>query len=144
PTHMTRATADVRFDATAQDAAANAFGTFTFASLADLAANRPSSYTRTTGAPTRQGGAWNAFAAVGDVWRASPSLQLRYGLRVEGTEYVRVPARNPAVEQAFGVRTDHAPNTVGVSPRAGFVYRVPGARGRPRGSTPGGARARRR
>jgi carboxypeptidase family protein len=132
--HKVRLTADVRFDRSRQEVANNSLGSFTFNSLADLAANRPSSFSRTLTAPPRDGAAWNAFGAVGDVWRVSPSLLLKYGVRAEANVFGLLPAYNPAVESAFGLRTDHAPNSIGLSPRLGLVYSVPGPNGRPKGS----------
>jgi hypothetical protein len=141
--HKVRFTSDARFDATTQDVPANSLGSFAFNSLADLAANRPASYTRSLNSPARRGAAWNAFAAVGDVWRVSPSLQLKYGVRAEGNVFANAPVYNPAVQSVFGLRTDHAPNTAGLSPRLGLQYSVPGAKGRPIGTlTAGGGEFR--
>src|SRR6185312_11601540 len=73
-----------------------------------------------------------------DVWRSTPNLLITYGARGEATRFVDAPAYNPAVEQLFGVRTDRMPDPIGVSPRLGFLYNVPGSRGRPLGSVRGG------
>ncbi|HVT40822.1 MAG TPA: hypothetical protein VHE78_17415, partial [Gemmatimonadaceae bacterium] len=137
--HKVRFTADARFDATTQDVPASGLGSFAFNSLADLAANRPASFTRTLNSPARSGAEWNAFAALGDVWRLTPNLQLKYGVRAEGNVFAAVPVQNPAVESRFGLRTDRAPNTVGVSPRFGLLYSVPGAKGHPIGTLTAGA-----
>jgi hypothetical protein len=123
--HRFKIDANVRYDGFSHELFANQLGTYFYNSLADLQANRPASFTRTLDTPTRTGGEWNAFASLGDQWRVTPSFQLRYGLRVEGNVYGSVPTYNPAVEQAFGVRTDHAPNTFAVIPRAGFQWTVP-------------------
>ena len=45
-----------------------------------------------------------------------------YGARVEGNLFTDTPDYNPAVNAAFGARTDNAPNTVHVSPRFGFTW----------------------
>ena len=121
-THRVKFTADARYDDYAQDVFANRLGTFSYSSLADLAANQPSSFTRTLDAPTRRGGEWNAFGALGDLWRVSQHLQLIYGARVDGNAFTSVPAFNPALSQSLGVRTDRAPNSIGVSPRIGFTW----------------------
>jgi hypothetical protein len=129
PDHRIKMTADARLDDYALDTRANELGTFSYASLADLAANRPASFTRTLNSPTRDGSAWNAFAAIGDNWQVTKNFQLVYGARLEGDAFTRVPEHNPAVEQAFGVRTDDAPNTIHVSPRLGFSWTRTGGRG---------------
>jgi hypothetical protein len=129
PDHRIKISADARLDDYALEARANELGTFSYASLADLAANRPASFTRTLNSPIREGGAWNAFLAVGDNWQATKNLQLVYGARLEGDAFTKVPQSNPAVEQAFSVRTDAAPNTMHVSPRLGFSWVRGGGRG---------------
>ena len=121
-THRVKLSADARYDAFAQDVFSNRLGTFSYSSLGDLAANQPASFTRTLDAPTRRGGEWNAFGALGDLWRVSQHLQVIYGARVDGNAFTSAPALNPALLQALGVRTDHAPNGVGVSPRLGFTW----------------------
>lgn len=121
-THYVKLNADVRLDGVSEMASANTFGTFAFNSLADFAANRPASFTRTLNAPIRTGGEWNGFVALGDLWRKSPTFQLLYGARIEGNRFTSVPQLNPLVQSTFGVRTDRAPNTVHMSPRIGFTW----------------------
>jgi hypothetical protein len=121
-THRVALSADARVDGVRNAGTGDPFGTFGFQSLADLAANTPSSFTRTLGTPDEAGRAWNAYIALGDLWRVSPTLQILYGARLEGNRFFGLPANNPAVTSAFGVRTDHAPNTVHVSPRLGFTW----------------------
>jgi hypothetical protein len=121
-THELTLSADARLDGVRSTGVGDPFGTFGFQSLADLAADVPSSFTRTLRAPDERGRAWNAYLALGDLWRVSPGLQLLYGARLEGNRFLGVPANNPAVTSAFGVRTDVAPNTVHVSPRLGFTW----------------------
>jgi hypothetical protein len=87
--HRVKLTADSRLDGYRQDLASNQLGTFTFNSLADLAANRPSTFTRTLNAPIRTGGEWNGYLALGDLWRVSPNLQVMYGARVEGNAFTQ-------------------------------------------------------
>ena len=125
-THRVKFTGDARYDAYAQDLFGNRFGTFSYASLADLAANQPASFTRTLDAPTRRGGEWNGFGALGDLWRVSQHLQVIYGARVDANMFTSAPAFNPALFQSLGVRTDRAPNGIGVSPRLGFTWQSSG------------------
>lgn len=121
-THRVELTADSRLDGVTQNANSNSLGTFAFNSLSDLAANQPSSFTRTLTQPTRTGGEWNGFVALGDVWRKSSSLQVMYGARVEANRFTSAPVNNPAIESAFGERTDNAPDTYHLSPRFGFTW----------------------
>src|SRR6185369_1270199 len=73
-------------------------------------------------APRRRGTEWNAYAAIGDLWKVTPAFQLIYGARLEGNRFLDPPAYNAAVERAFGVRNDAAPNTMHLSPRLGFTW----------------------
>src|SRR6185503_5422468 len=111
----------------------NAFnrnGTFTFNSLADLEANRPAMFTRSLTLRERTGAGANAAVYLGDTWRKSRTLQLTYGLRLEGTQFVGRPAYNPQVEQLFNRRTDQFPSEVHASPRLGFTWMIGGAQPR--------------
>lgn len=127
--HAVKVTADARFDAVHNTIANNRFGTFTFASLADVASNTPSSFSRVLASPERRGGEWNGFVSIGDNWRVTPRLEVLYGARVEGNVFTTRPAYNADVAALFDVRTDFAPATVHVSPRAGFTWMMakPGA-----------------
>jgi hypothetical protein len=136
--HRIKLTSDSRLDGYTQDVFGNQLGTFSFNSLADLAANSPASFTRTLNAPTRTGGEWNGFLALGDLWRVSQNLQVMYGGRLEANAFTAAPAFNPAVESAFGAQTNMAPATFHVSPRFGFTLNRPGGPGRPSGSIRGG------
>jgi len=120
--HKAKLFADLRLDGDWQSPAGNRLGTFTFNSLADLEAARPASFTRVLQAPAASGGEWSAALAVGDLWKRTERFQLLYGLRFEGNRYTASPAFNPAVASTFGVRNDHAPNTVHASPRLGFTW----------------------
>ncbi len=126
-THRIKVTAQSRLDGYAQQLGGNSLGMFTFASLADLGSNRPSSFTRTLFEPVRRGTAWSGFAAVGDVWRASPKLQLIYGIRAEANRFFQIPKANTLLERTLGARTNQAPSPVHLSPRFGFVWRYAGA-----------------
>jgi hypothetical protein len=121
-----------------QTVGSNRFGTFTFNSLADFEANRPSSYTRSFRTTSRSGGILNGALYVGDTWRRSPRLQLTYGLRAEATSFRGTPALNPDVENRFGRRTSDLPREVHVSPRVGFTWTVGGAPGQGGPGVPGG------
>ena len=114
------------------DATQNRFGTFGYNSLADLEAGRPSSFTRTL-APTIRATDQTALALyAGDTWQLSDALQFTYGARLEGANYGGAPARNPAAESLFGVRTDRWPTEWRVSPRIGFTWFIRSEEGPPK------------
>ncbi len=105
-----------------QNFTANRLGTFTYNSLGDFLTNRPSQYTRTLTPTLRTAQSTNAALYGGDTWRVSPTVQLTYGVRLEGSRYGGAPALNPVVQSYFGYRTDRFPTEIHVSPRAGFSW----------------------
>jgi hypothetical protein len=111
-----------RADGEREQGVSNALGSFTFNSLADLAAGRPASFSRTLSQPERDGAVWNSAAAIAHRFAPSAFFSLLYGARVEADGFFDKPASNPALEQALGVQTGVAPNRVHVSPRLGFSY----------------------
>ena len=126
--HRVTITGDARFDAVHEDPGADRLGSYGFLSLDDLAANRPSTYTRTLASPTRAAGVWNGYVAAGDYWRPSSRFQLLYGARLEGNAYTARPDANAALG-ALGVDTRRVPNTAALSPRLGFTWYAPGQSG---------------
>lgn len=124
--HRIKLTFESRLDGTRAAGLAGGNGVFRYASLADLAENRPASYTRVLGAGQQTGGEWSWFGALGDYWRPSPTLQVLYGVRLEGNRFTRIPAYNPAVDAAFGIRTNRVPNTLHLSPRLGLTWAYTG------------------
>lgn len=120
--HRLKLAVQSRLDGYSQTVGSDRLGTFTFNSLGDLEANRPAAFTRILAAPERTGTSWSGALSLGDQWRPVPTLQLVHGLRLEGNRFFDAPAFNPEVLAAFGARTDHAPNTVHVSPRLGFTW----------------------
>lgn len=111
-----------RADGLHREGSGNALGTFTFNSLDDFAANRPSSYSRVLAQPVREGTTWNAATAYSHQYAPSRFFSLLYGVRVEANGYADSPATNTALEQALGVPTGAAPTRWRVSPRLGFSY----------------------
>jgi len=105
-----------------QDQAFNRFGTFTFNSLTDFDANVPASFQRTLASPERTGSTVNSGIYLGDTWRPRDGLQLVFGGRVEGSSFNGAPARNLAVDSAFGRKTDIIPNDAAFLPRVGFSW----------------------
>ncbi|MEO7457434.1 MAG: carboxypeptidase regulatory-like domain-containing protein [Gemmatimonadaceae bacterium] len=118
---------------------ANRYGTFLYNSLADFEANRPAQFTRTLSGRERLAGSNNAALYLGDAWRKSPRIQMVYGMRFEGTRFPRNPDYNPEVETLFGLRTDHSPSELSVSPRLGFTYSMGAPAADRRDAAAGGA-----
>jgi len=111
-------------DRTRQGSFANQFGTFTFNSLADFENDQPAAFTRTLSSRTRESGAVSVAVYLGDGWSVNDALQVTVGARAEGTRYPTRPAYNPAIDAAFGRRTDDVPSEMRVSPRAGFTWQL--------------------
>ena len=120
--HRLKLTTELRRDGSGQILASNQLGTFSFNSLADLQASRPSSFSRTLGSRTRDVNQLVAAVSLGDAWRKTDNLQIQYGVRLDANRFLNEPAFNPAVESAFGLRNDNLPNKVYVSPRVGFSW----------------------
>ncbi|HYD52857.1 MAG TPA: carboxypeptidase regulatory-like domain-containing protein [Gemmatimonadaceae bacterium] len=119
------------------DVRANAFGTYVYQSLADFSAGRPSMFTRSIGTSGGAGRSLNGGVWLGDAWRITPSLNVTFGARVEGSRWTAgtAGARLPA---ALGVQPGTARTEVHVSPRAGFSYLVGNVAGLPSGAISGG------
>ena len=111
-----------RLDGMRQSTRGDLSGRYSYASIADFAANRPSSFARTISAPDRAGTAWNAAAAFSHGYNKSRWFNVLYGLRAEAGGFAAPPARNTAVEQALGVHSGAAPTTWHLSPRVGFQW----------------------
>ena len=84
------------------DSRTNALGTYTFASLADYEATRPSTYSRRIGEPFVEYSHWQAGIFVQDDWRARRNLTLSGGLREE-------------------IQT-HLDDRINIAPRAGLTW----------------------
>ena len=114
------------------------FGSFFFNSLADFAAGAPASFSRTLTALHTTGTGFNGAIGLGDTYNpnapqtgpvplgttptAKPTVQ--YGVRLEANRLGVRPAYNREVDSLFGVRTDHVPNGVRVTPMIGFNWPV--------------------
>lgn len=111
-----------RLDGLRQNEFANELGTFTFNSIGDFSASRPSSFSRTLSDPPREGKVWNAATALAHTYGVSRYFNFIYGVRLEASGFGAAPPRNPALEQALGIRTGAAPSRLHLSPRAGFTF----------------------
>lgn len=120
--HRIKTSLFARADGLTQDGVGNQLGTFSFNSVADFAANKPSSFTRTLTQPSRDGTVWNAAAAVSHQFAPTRYFSLIYGARLEADGFASAPSANPALEQALGVQTGSAPMRLHISPRIGFSY----------------------
>jgi hypothetical protein len=87
----------VRGDGLTQEGLPNAFGNYTYNSLADLAANRPASYQRTLTQPTRSATSYNGALAFSHQWNPNRWFSLLSGARVEGSMFGEAPPENAAL-----------------------------------------------
>lgn len=106
----------------------NRLGSFSFASLGDLAANAPSAFTRTLDTPNPSGGEWLGAMATGASYTTT-HLVITGGARVDANAFTGLPSYDAAVDSVFHVRNDRAPNSVALSPRVGFTWYPTGERG---------------
>ncbi len=115
--------------------ASNLLGTFAYSSIADVAAGRPSAYTRALNPLSSSGDAQHAVVALGDVWYVSKAartpiprdgngLTVQYGLRVDADRFGERPVYNPLVASRFGARTDVVPSAATVEPMVGFTWNL--------------------
>jgi hypothetical protein len=137
-THRVRTGLALTSTRSTQESGSNRFGTFTFESIQDFAANRPSQFTRNLASQARESGGWNGSLYLGDTWRPLEPLQLSYGTRVETSRVAARPEYNPGVEAAFGLRTDDIPSEVAITPRVGFSYNLPSGASQAQGGAGGG------
>jgi hypothetical protein len=107
----------------------NIFGSFLFNSIEELEANTPVRFERTLSDRLSRYGATVLGLYVGDTWRVTEKFELTGGLRWDRTRVHEAPAYNPAIEAAFGRRTDIEPVATTLSPRLGFNYRIASAQG---------------
>jgi hypothetical protein len=136
--HRVRAGAFYTTSESEQSTGGNRDGTFTFNSLADLAAGTPATFTRTLSAATRKGRGTTTALYLGDVWRPVPSLQLTYGLRGEHSFFGGAGPYDAALDSLFGLRSDRLPTETRLSPRLGFSWSSTPTNGPPAWTIRGG------
>lgn len=129
--HRVKAGVDVTLTHSTGGLPSNVYGNYSFHSLADLAAGTPEAFTRALAPADRRSGVTDAALYLGDAWRVGPQLQLVYGARVDQATFLDAPTLNSAALAEFGIRTDHFPREVGVSPRIGFTYLPHARQGKP-------------
>ncbi len=120
--HRIKLYAESHLEWLTQTSAQGTNGVFAFNSLADLAANRPSTFTRALTAPSATASEFAGAFGIGDFWQVSPTLKLESTLRVDGNHFGNRPGYNPAVAQQFALSTMNVPNTFDLEPRVGFVW----------------------
>jgi hypothetical protein len=118
--HRIKLTTELQHVSNSQDLSNNLLGTYYYNSLADLEAGSPTSFSRTLTARQRSTGQVGGGIAIGDSYRRNPDLQFQYGFRVDASHFTKAPTFNPAIETAFGLRNDHLPSPISISPRFGF------------------------
>lgn len=112
------------------------FGTFLFNSLADFANGAPASYLRTLNGLSTSGHGFSGAIGIGETYdpaprgmtppgKPQPSVPtVQYGVRIETNHFGVRPAYNAAIDTLFGLRTDHVPNAVRVTPMLGFAWPI--------------------
>ena len=109
---------------TAQEAGANALGSFSFNSLADLAAGTPASFVRTTVPLSTRSGSLATAVFGADQWMVGHDLVITYGLRADATRAEDLPQYDPAIDSLFRRRTDRIPAPWSLDPSAGLRWVV--------------------
>lgn len=120
--HRLKLTGELRYDGFESEQTSDARGTFSYNSLADLAANRPAVFTRSLRSRARAANQIVGALSFGDAFRRSRDLQIQYGVRLDANRFMSAPTFNQDVERDIGVRNDMTPSGVYLSPRVGFAY----------------------
>ena len=118
--HRLKLETELNYSGSAVNQSFNRLGTFSFNSLSDLANGVPASFSRSLSAYDRTINLFLAGASIGDSYRRNQDLQIQYGVRVDGAHFATAPVYNPDVDRLFGLRNDHVPNPISISPRIGF------------------------
>ena len=120
--HRVKIGQDIDYSWSTNFSAGNQFGSYSYQTLADLEANRPASYSRTLTSFERSSDGFTGALWVGDEWNATKALQFQGGLRYDAAFPGTTPSYNPAVDQAFGLKTDLIPHSRLLTPRLGFSW----------------------
>ena len=115
---------------------ANAFGTYTYNTIADFLADNSSSYFRNY--PIGDSAIRTSMAQFGlyaqEEWQMMRNLKLTYGLRIDIPVVFNTPRENPEfnaseIAMKYGIRTDSKPRTdIILSPRMGFRWTMADSR----------------
>jgi hypothetical protein len=120
--HRVKLGSQLRIERSKELVSNNLNGTFIYHSLADLEEGKAALFRRTLLPADRTAKRVDYAVYLGDVWRPSRSLQLIYGLRLEGASYPDPPPFNPEISALLGRRTDRLPPELHLSPRVGFTW----------------------
>jgi hypothetical protein len=120
--HRLKLTSELRHENADQLLEINTFGTFTYNSLADLQANTPVSFSRSLAPRQRDVSQLVGAVSLGDSYRKTDRLQLTYGVRLDGAQYLKSPLLNLSLDTLYGLRNDQLPNRIYASPRVGFSW----------------------
>ena len=120
--HRFKLITEMRLDDASSEREFNLLGRYTYQSLSDLEAGRPSSYSRALNTVSQAGRALVGGVAMGDAWRPTPNVQVQYGVRFDGNRFLDRPDANVAIQNMFGGPNTSVPNRVYVSPRLGFSW----------------------
>jgi hypothetical protein len=120
--HRLKLASELRHETSDQTLAINTLGTFAYNSLADFENNTPASFSRSLSPRRRDIGQLVGGLSLGDSYRKTPNLQLTYGMRLDGAQFLSSPTRNLSLDTLFGLRNDQMPNRLYVSPRVGFSW----------------------
>lgn len=120
--HRLKLTSELRREAADQEFNINTLGTFTYNSLVDLEANSPSIFTRQLSPRRRDISLLVGGVSLGDSYRRTSNLQITYGVRLDGNQYLTTPRLNSSLDTLFALRNDRIPNRLYVSPRVGFSW----------------------
>jgi len=110
-----------RFDSFKGNIEPSAYPFYFYPSVRSFLLNEPGERVVTRGGSRQLLGTFNGAAALGDYWRARPSLELLYGVRVEGMRLLNHPLTDSVVAQ-LGRRSLTRLDNVHISPRLGFVW----------------------
>jgi hypothetical protein len=105
--------------------APDAYGTFAFEDVEDLASGRPASFTRLLTGGGGEAESLYAAGFLGHTVQATHGLGFTYGVRMERLAYGRREPYDAVVDSAFPGLPRGIPAEVRISPRFGFQYDVP-------------------
>src|SRR5436190_13622063 len=96
--HRLKLSSELRRESYDQDQTSNAYGSFSYLSLDDFAANRPASYSRTLQPRIQSASQVTGALSLGDSYRRTNNLQVQYGLRLDANRFSTAPTFNPELE----------------------------------------------
>ena len=120
--HRLKATGELRRLLQVDDRRQNLLGTFAYNALADVEDDRPASFVRSLLPQRQQASTYLYSLSLGDSYRPHSSLQVQYGIRLDGTRFSIRPELNTGLRDTFHVRNDLLPNWRYLSPRIGFAW----------------------